>query len=237
MVVFFPVWKQALLETYPGLPYTSSTTMKFALSKEHKRFFREEGSIEFEGLFSPISIDFDSDPEGCFLAGRDLFRQNRSLRTLVTKRQIASVAAELCQTAPLRIAFDQLIVTSNCPKPDSFQSSAFETLTHQPTSLKDLSSFQGLRIGLILCLESVNALEGLPTRAGSGLFVAPDHILPFDKLYDSSPNTYLLVGFCENRTVYISKKRDPHNHCLKQLGYVFGDRLKESTHPTVVKEF
>lgn len=44
----------------------------------------------------------------------------------------------------------------------------------------------------------------------------------------------LLIGYAQ-RPVYIHNKQDPHNNSLKALGYNFGDALKESTHPVLIR--
>jgi hypothetical protein len=42
-----------------------------------------------------------------------------------------------------------------------------------------------------------------------------------------------MIVYCTDKTVYVLEKRDPHTHALKKLGYGFGDRLEEKTHPII----
>jgi hypothetical protein len=46
---------------------------------------------------------------------------------------------------------------------------------------------------------------------------------------------FLLFLYAEEDALYTLNPLDPHTHALKRMGYVFGDRLKETTHPHLIR--
>lgn len=47
--------------------------------------------------------------------------------------------------------------------------------------------------------------------------------------------SYLLIVYAENSATYVHKNQDLHAHLMKELGYVYGDRLKDKIHPLLIK--
>lgn len=113
-------------------------------------------------------------------------------------------------------------------------------------TLKQMSSIQGIVSGLILTLsdtpsekellkteEDHSVLTPYPGKIGSGLFFFPNVPLSFDYLLETPGISQLLIVYTKETALYIHNPMDPHTHALKKLGYVFGDRLRSSTHPIV----
>lgn len=46
---------------------------------------------------------------------------------------------------------------------------------------------------------------------------------------------YFVIGWADEKAQYMLEPKDPHTHELKKLGYVFGDRLQEKWHPTLIR--
>lgn len=78
---------------------------------------------------------------------------------------------------------------------------------------------------------SIQGLVGgvLLTPSGSALFF--DAELPVENLPERSG---FMIGYSLS-PLYIHNPLDPYNASLKALGYNFGDLLRESTHPTLVR--
>jgi hypothetical protein len=68
----------------------------------------------------------------------------------------------------------------------------------------------------------------LPTP-GHLLFFRPDLILDWPHV---ASDLYLAL-FALPNAVYVHNPKDPSTHFLKQLGYNFGDVLKNETHPII----
>ncbi len=139
-------------------------------------------------------------------AGRDLSRANPDIRKLTHNKDLAAIAADLLGKQSLRFAFDQ------------------KGLAFFKNSFLESFSIQGLSGGVII------------TGDGAALFFHPDAPLP--ELLSTEPfaafRSGLLIGYCQ-KPLYIHNPLDPYNALLKNLGYNFGDSLKESTHPTLIR--
>ena len=46
-------------------------------------------------------------------------------------------------------------------------------------------------------------------------------------------DVFLLIGYGEIKTIYKKNMKDPYNTTLKNLGYNYGDLLKDAFHPVV----
>jgi hypothetical protein len=194
--------------------------MRFSLLADHKEFFRQNSYVEFDEVISVDEADaLDAIAKG-HPEGRDLWRSEPLVAKVAKRRRLALIGAELMDTYPLRLAFTDLIEP---------------VLEDEPLSVTKRNSIQGLSCALIIRLsEDGEGSEVFPQKKGGGIFVhakAPIS-LACEKCL---PSSYLLVAYCSKHPVYILNERDPHTHDLKALGYGFGDRLRDETHPTLVK--
>jgi hypothetical protein len=71
----------------------------------------------------------------------------------------------------------------------------------------------------------------LPQKVGSALYFKSSLPVDIEAQVTQAGGNYLLVAYGFDPLIYIHNSKDVANHYLKELGYVFGDRLKESTHP------
>lgn len=82
----------------------------------------------------------------------------------------------------------------------------------------------------ISCVSEVCGLALIDLEKEEVIFIS-------EKASNSFPakKPVLLVAFADEKARYKLQENDPHTHALKKLGYGFGDRLTEETHPLIVK--
>lgn len=213
--------------------------MRHAVVSEHREFFTRNHYIEFDDLFPAedladhVNRVLDSRLKkrsrtayDLFMVGRDVWRNDSHVEKIVLNRAIAEVAADLFKQKTLRIAYDQAISTAL-----SIESSFLKS-----AKLQEISCFQHLVGGVILRLTPDPAPPPvLPRKVGSGVFFGPDFVFPFPSLFQAPSQCFLLIAYCQEKTVYVLEKNDLHTHALKQLGYSFGDKMNNETHPIVFK--
>lgn len=219
--------------------------MKFALAKEHHDFFDKQGFIQFEDLITPASIErlskatrqqigsrinllpeklFPENPSRLFLAGRDLWRNHPEIKKQALNRNLATITSGLVRQKPIRLALDQWIPPGMDWK--------------NITTLEEMVPVQGLLAGAFIALDSGVTGEDtpvFPSQPGNILIVKPDTILPLHELTSERNQSFLLVVYGSRNSVYIHKESDPLTHYLKELDYVFGDRLSDSLHPLLLQ--
>jgi hypothetical protein len=223
--------------------------MKLTLGKDHRHHFEKEGVIEFDGLLSASQLEsintaIESLPK-ILSQGRDLWRTIPAIKQLVMRTSLAHIAEELMLRSPIRLAYDQLFIFPKSSEPSAFAEVTSKTdylaMDAKPITLAEMSCIQGLFGGVMLCLKGPDKLplqsEKInPTpfslKAGNGIFLAGDLLLNWPALFAvRSGATYLLITYCEECSVYIHEDRDPCRHSLRDLGFSFGDRLNDRTHP------
>ncbi len=220
--------------------------MRFSLAKEHRDFFTKNGMIELEGLvndaqletlLSAITETFKAklnisprgrthiEPRELFSAGHDLWRESPHIQKILFHRRLAEIATELEFRAPFRIGFDQFIPS--------------EPIFSEPTSLEEFSYLQGVTCGFILCLKGMEADEDemnpFPITPGNVVIFGPDFPIDFTLLNERRGCEYILMTYAQDKVVYRFNEKDSHTHFLKSLGYTFGDKLREATHPMVYR--
>lgn len=205
--------------------------MRYSLLSEHREILFREGCVEFEELCMPeevaaLRLAIDHATVGATSAmarfdhGFDLWRKEEVVSRIVHRRRLAEVAADLFQSYPLRLAFDQLLL------PGLF-------LDQPPLTLEQISPIGQVVGGLILMIDEPveEGSLGYPTAVGRGSFVRATTPISL-----TAPGRALLIVYCESRAQYLYNLGAPQLHRLKRLGYVFGDRLREDLHPTLVRK-
>lgn len=189
--------------------------MKYQITAEQHHFFSQNHYIQFEELFSASECAALVDVVHNSGKKRDLVQSEPRIKQTLLSPHLAGIASELCLKRPLRYAFDEVI----SEKP------TFSTLSSE-------RCIQGLELAMMLCIkEGQNAEFGIfATALGSATFFHPELAVSSESFCGELA---LLVGWCSERSLYVCNMRDPFVHELKRLGYVFGDKLKSTTHPIV----
>ena len=246
-----------------ALSLTKKNNMKFAIDSNHREFFQKNKAIEFEGLLSeehllemrkhiesvlcarmgisPQKLSKESS-ENIFMAGRDLWRDDTTLRKLMTRRQLAEIASELVEQRPIKLGYDQYFHSSLTQNQFvKSKKTPYEVMQTQPSNLTDLSSIRGVLCGLMICMESPtdtfhkDDLSLFCNKPGNGVFFAPDAVIDFTEFNDKPGYSYLLIVYGESSIYYILQDNDLLTHQYKHIGYIYGDKLTEKTHPTIIR--
>lgn len=231
--------------------------MKYAVSKEQRDFFQKNGFITFANLFNESQLDqlkqeidkalsvrlqvqpaeLRRQKEGrLFLNGHDLWRASEWIKKLVLSASLTDIVGELLDAKSLRLAWDQWI-------PGNVASEFNDSVQWQsPASLTQISSIQRIECGVLIPLNSsqeehadpASFLAGLSTT-GHVLFIHPDFPIPFSDFQHLKKVHYYLIAYANPMSQYVQVQHDPHGHAMKQMGYIFGENLKEKWHPTAYR--
>ncbi|GAB4190724.1 MAG: hypothetical protein Tsb0015_12170 [Simkaniaceae bacterium] len=213
----------------------------------------EEADRLREAIFQTISNRLrkkppleESSAREVFLEGHNLFTDNKLVRKYVLRRNFAEIASSLLGIRPLRIAFDQFIYTRE--NESLFHEKEISKVLPNEISLHQMSSVEPVVCGCILNLakqcstapaetfsiaQDMEMLIPIPSCPGHGIFFQVDAPISFESLYAVPNQNLLLIVYGKDKMLYTKNDRDPHVHQLKKLGYVFGDKLKNETHPII----
>jgi hypothetical protein len=192
--------------------------MQTHLTAQQIRHFAQFGWIEFEEFLPKESCTTFSESikktlnrrvkkrwptaEELYKAGRDVWRDDASLKKTLCSKNFSSSVSSLSNKTPLLLACDQWIP---------------EGTTLSPLNMEEHLSFQGLICGALLSLDG--------DKAGHIRFCHPDRLPLFEN------GAQLVIAYGNLQTVYIHNPKDPCNSYFKELGYNFGDRLNTTLHP------
>lgn len=198
--------------------------MKFSISLEQRNYLQKNGFIPFyellnEGEIKRLDLIFQKKID----VFRDLWRSYEELKPIVFSKRLVDLAYELIQKKPLRFAFDRFIPGKKT------------TLTGGETPLKDYFGENSIEersclrplVGMFVIL--LEDEEEMPK--GSGYFILPQSKFPFLEL----SKKILLIAYTDQYGQYFYETKDPDVHYLKNLGYVFGDRLNDQLHPILLR--
>ncbi len=235
--------------------------MKFIVDNKHREFFASHGWIEFEQLLTQDKVyelrraitevmahrlAMTSERTArvsisqAMLKGHDLWRDNEVIKAAVCNRTYAEIASNLVEATPVRLAYDQILMTSTSKEP-----STELQMLQKGSSLEEISCMQGLLCGLLIALQrspqhelapkTVVGTCPWPSVEGNGIFLSPGTILNTPELLTMNGESHLLIVYCRAVTRYVLSPADPHTHYLKTLGYSFGDRLVDQHHPVLYR--
>lgn len=239
--------------------------MKFATAKEHRDFFNKNRTIEFEGLLTDqmaagMSLEVENvlasrlkcseetlqtiSSEKLFLNGRNLWVGSEILKKGEMQQKFGQLAYEFFEQKPIRFGYDQYWPSYH-PSVLKEEHRYQDFLTH-PHTLAEMSAIQSVIGGLMLALPKTHApvqseqtgdlpSSIFPSKAGSGVFFAPDVPLDFTNLQNDPQLHYLLIVYIIDTSVYILNRNDPLLHDFKNMGYVFGDRLNDQFNPIIFR--
>jgi len=213
--------------------------MHFAINKHHLRFFYMNHYIEFEGLLTWEDAQALRSELVAIMQEKtltyDMWRHNAAVKRFILSPRLAEIASNLMKVFPLRIAFDLLLSSPG----------SLEISTEKPLPLCEMSCIQGVVCGCILQLSPPPQDQNIfrydetfipiPSQVGNGIFFAPTIPISLNHWTHLDHNPQLLIAYAKNRSLYTYSKSDTNTHSLKNLGYVFGDHLKSSTHPILFR--
>ena len=232
--------------------------MHFAVAPEHFKFFYNNNYIEFENLLTELEVInlnkvlkkslstrlkssseclHKTDLKTLYLSGLDMWRDEKIIKKISLHPRFAEIASTILKVRSLRIARDQLFLSSDIPS----------HLFNAPISLNEMCSVQGIIGGCSLRLSlspdsdsSFDSMESgilnpFAQTLGGGIFFGPDTPLSFKDLNTNSETLHLMIIYANDISLYIHRDLDPHSHRLKNSGYIYGDRLKNSTHPILYR--
>ncbi len=209
------------------------------LSAQQASFYTKNRYLELEELLAPAECK-------AFLAmmqespGRDLWRQNPSLKEFLLSRKMAKLALHLAGKSVLQLACDQW-----------FEPNFFNIAKRM--KFKDFFSIQGIDCVILIQLQPGSVQkppkspalglfpfpqgqrgnsEGLSSE-GNALIVNSDLLIAWPDL--SSDIGLYAAAYSLPPAVYVQNSNDPSAHFLKQFGYNYGDTLTHETHPLITR--
>lgn len=189
--------------------------MRISLSNDQKAFFEKEGYVALEGVLSAQDI------ERLRIAFQGYIPTTRWDKELYAKRifengyDLFLKHQDIFKEIPLkRIALIASELLDILPIRYVFDQLC---ATHSDTPVIDTCSVNGC--ALVCCISLEN---------GTCLFVRSDRAPKVEF------GLYWILGLGIRNLQYLHNDKDPHTHVLKSYGYVFGDALKQSTHPVLV---
>ncbi len=201
-------------------------------------YFDQHGYLELEDYLTESQVEtlhaiiekhidktnFDT----AYMTGHDLWRTNPAIKKISHSRDFAKIFAELSQSRPLRIGYDQVLHTSGTSK---------FPFTQKTLSLNEISSLGPPAGGVIINLSktALETEEIIPHTPGSLLFIKNDLPLPWKAITSLPDKLFLLITYCHTKPLYLECRNDPHLHYLKSMDYAMGDHLTLDTHPLLTK--
>lgn len=196
--------------------------MKFSILDAHVKYFQENGFIQFEDLL-PINILQQANKElkdiinSCpkDTCRRDLFRNSAIIKKIAFNGTIAFILKNLTKKQNFRLVFDQLIIKK------------------ENTALFPLDSnscFQSLIGAVIINIDQKALTLNNLNNKNSLIFIKNSFFINPEKL---DFEVFLLIAYGQLKTIYKQNTQDPYNNYLRNLGYNFGDLLKDALHPVV----
>lgn len=223
--------------------------MKYTIDSNHREYFLQHQAIEFDALLDSPKLQTlnqiigqivnQSSPEKQFVQGRDLWRQNEFIRKIVMQKKFARIASELTEQKIIRLGYDQLIPAPIAPILFGNSADPYYNFLNKTMMLSEFSGLQGTVCGLLLCVQGVGLEAGgespFSTIMGNGVFISPDCVIDFKELYNRPGYLYFLIVYCQSSTVYIHQNHDLHADAMRNLGYSYGDKLKDKFNPILLR--
>lgn len=221
--------------------------MKHLLLEKQLSYYREHGFIEFDNFLSEEEIFLlETEVKGylikkagslkktpdeiLYLAGKDLYLENKKLLSFCMKKKLTSLLKAFSHESLLRLAFDQSLIFKEDFMPPF-------SLTE---SLENIFSYQGLMNVIVFQLQDLKPDPDIeeksaslkPEKKGNLIFIDAKKEMDLAPLFSKNTELYL-VGYAKLKAQYVFNPNDPHTHELKKRGLSFGDFLTEKYHPTL----
>ena len=197
--------------------------------------------------------------------GRDLLLSSSDVKSFFHSRKLAEAAYQLLDKKPLRWAFDHVVTDQYlhrflCAPIDIEKSISINRLLLVGIlTLDETVSEEEREAGNKKHLSSRCQCPVYPERFGNLVLFNPSlfkhssdeetsaslprflfkheniAVKSVDHPETGRPKKAIMFGLTDSRPIYCFNENDMATHQLKQYGYVFGDRLKETTHPVLYR--
>lgn len=219
--------------------------MRIVVGGEQISFFERFGYVELESFFDEhrstslhLAVHAEIERRAAqgsaasfgalaLLHGYGLTLSSEHVRKHLLSSQLATAAFHFVRKKPLRYAFDRVLTIPGA---------------EISSTLDAISSVSPLMISVVIALTDCQEPPAeqpvpyeycsFPQKQGSVAFLSPKTVV---RTASASAGTYLLLAYTSACPIYQFQPADPHTHFLKGYGYVFGDQLKETTHPMVFR--
>ncbi len=196
--------------------------MKYVITSDQKAYFEKYNSIIFNNLLTEEELAILRSKA----ALRDSSRKKAEIQKIIYSSRFVQIAVELTSRKKLRFGYDQVY---ELPLPASTQ----------VQTLQEVSSIAPLVCAFTICLEGTSeqavdkSFAPFAQKPGEVTFFLPTRAWNFELLSEREKQKFLLVAYADSRSLYLFQEQDPYVHTLKELGYVFGDRLNDRSHPVL----
>jgi hypothetical protein len=222
-----------LLSKYNGLDICEKGIhfVRIQIAGEHLSFFERFGYVELQTLLTNAEVSLLQSALASSRAKQqpheicDLAIASDEARRVICSQKLGGAAFAFVRKKPLRYGFDRL----------------WPTFPPQDSHIDTLSPVSPTMIAVVIALETTTStvssaaepfvLTSLPSEPGNALFISSKTTLRLP----ATNAQYLVIGYTSGKPLYCFQPQDPHTHSLKGYGYVFGDALKETTHPVVYR--
>lgn len=201
--------------------------MRFTLNKHSLDLFTKEGRLNIESFFDSAKLirinrlidekisNFEL-KDKVMQEGHNLVIENEGLQKALNLYNLAFLVYELGKVKPLRLAYDQFLFGGMSTLDQERKSLYLDNEKPLDTRLSISGSVVAVHINL---------------KTGDLLFLNPSQPLPKVELGDRA---HLLV-FTQTVSLYQRCEADPADSFLKKRGYAYGDKLKDSYHPLLLR--
>ena len=205
--------------------------MRIQIAGEQVSYFERFGYVELQALLTNAEVGLLQSALARSRADQglrdpsDVAISSVEARRVICSKKLGEAAFSFVRKKPLRYGFDRL----------------WPSFPPEGSHIDTLSSVSPTMIAVVIALETSQpavspapvpfVLTSLPNEPGNALFISSKTALRLA----SASTQYLVIGYSSGKPLYYFQSQDPHTHSLKQYGYVFGDALKETTHPVVYR--
>jgi hypothetical protein len=229
--------------------------MRLAIDSQHLYYFNTQHYVSFEELVSKqemtrlvqeitltinerLSVKLAQKNQDIFPL-RDLWRENEYLQRFVRKKSLLHVLSQLTEERKISLGYDLVLGKRQSLFPnEKFTDFSLPSYPGKQT-LQQVSSCQEVLGGiLVFCGNKEDGIKVALSeneeeiKPGQFVFLHKECEIDFVSLMNQE-SVYLLV-FGKPPLVYIHNAQDPYHYSWRDLGYEFGDRLKDKTHPQIL---
>lgn len=204
--------------------------MRFTLDKVSVDHFNKQNHLEIDGFYNDsklnvlnrlidqkIGSNFEF-KDKVMQAGHNTVIETPEIQKALNLFALSTLAFVLSQEKPLRLAYDQ------------FFFGGFSSFDKDRKSLF-LDNDYPLQERLSVSEPVIAAYLHLKT--GKLIFLKPSETVPKIEMGERA----LLLVFTRLNSLYQPCANDPMDPFLKKKGYVYGDKLKDSYHPVLLREY